>query len=106
MRVGGAGGGGRRDDNWCVRSHALVRGSSQQEAGKEERRLPEISGLGAIGLPVGMLMRFIPVKEDPESFFDNTDTIIVTGSSSNSIVEAGGEEGVELMRGDEGNITV
>ena len=62
--------------------------------------------LGAIGLPVGMLMRFIPVKEDPESFFDNTDTIIVTGSSSNSIVEAGGEEGVELMRGDEGNIAV
>ena len=25
--------------------------------------------LGAIGLPVGVLMRFIPVEEDPESFF-------------------------------------
>jgi magnesium-transporting ATPase (P-type) len=28
--------------------------------------------LGAIGLPVGMLMRFIPVKEDPEAFFDSS----------------------------------
>jgi hypothetical protein len=28
-------------------------------------------GLGAIGLPVGVLMRFIPVKDDPKSFFDN-----------------------------------
>ncbi len=28
--------------------------------------------LGAIGLPVGVLMRFIPVKEDPNSFFDNS----------------------------------
>eukprot|EP01040_Poterioochromonas_malhamensis_P007392 gene7392-7974_t len=28
--------------------------------------------LGAIGLPVGMLMRLIPVKEDPNSFFDNS----------------------------------
>ncbi len=28
--------------------------------------------LGAIGLPLGVLMRFIPVKEDPNSFFDNT----------------------------------
>jgi magnesium-transporting ATPase (P-type) len=28
-------------------------------------------GLGAIGLPVGVLMRFIPVKDDPRSFFDN-----------------------------------
>jgi len=27
-------------------------------------------GLGAISLPVGVLMRFIPVEEDPESFFD------------------------------------
>eukprot|EP01038_Epipyxis_sp_PR26KG_P009748 gene9748-13115_t len=27
--------------------------------------------LGAIGLPVGVLMRFIPVKEDPNTFFDN-----------------------------------
>lgn len=26
-------------------------------------------GLGAIGLPVGVLMRFIPVNEDPNSFF-------------------------------------
>jgi len=29
--------------------------------------------LGAIGLPIGvLLMRFIPVKEDPNSFFDNS----------------------------------
>lgn len=28
--------------------------------------------LGAIGLPIGVLMRFIPVAEDPNSFFDNT----------------------------------
>jgi hypothetical protein len=28
--------------------------------------------LGAIGLPVGVLMRFIPVQEDPHSFFDNS----------------------------------
>ena len=28
-------------------------------------------GLGAIGLPVGVLMRFIPVKDDPKSFFDS-----------------------------------
>eukprot|EP01038_Epipyxis_sp_PR26KG_P006057 gene6057-8339_t len=27
--------------------------------------------LGAIGIPIGVLMRFIPVKEDPNSFFDN-----------------------------------
>jgi magnesium-transporting ATPase (P-type) len=27
--------------------------------------------LGAIALPVGVLMRFIPVEEDPDSFFDN-----------------------------------
>lgn len=26
-------------------------------------------GLGALGLPVGILMRFIPVSEDPNSFF-------------------------------------
>jgi magnesium-transporting ATPase (P-type) len=28
--------------------------------------------LGAISLPIGFLMRFIPVKEDPDSFFDNS----------------------------------
>ena len=28
-------------------------------------------GLGAIGLPIGVLMRFIPDKEDPTSFFDS-----------------------------------
>eukprot|EP01031_Cornospumella_fuschlensis_P035979 gene35979-43635_t len=28
--------------------------------------------LGAIGLPIGVLMRFIPIKEDPASFFDNS----------------------------------
>ncbi len=27
--------------------------------------------LGAIGLPIGVLMRFIPVEEDPKAFFDN-----------------------------------
>jgi len=29
-------------------------------------------GLGALSFPIGILMRFIPVEEDPESFFDNT----------------------------------
>uniref|UniRef100_A0A7S3HU65 Calcium-transporting ATPase n=1 Tax=Spumella elongata TaxID=89044 RepID=A0A7S3HU65_9STRA len=28
--------------------------------------------LGAIGVPIGILMRWIPVKEDPNSFFDNS----------------------------------
>mmetsp|Transcript_25668 Transcript_25668/g.55526 ORF Transcript_25668/g.55526 Transcript_25668/m.55526 type:complete len:1103 (+) Transcript_25668:105-3413(+) len=28
--------------------------------------------LGALSLPIGVLMRFIPVKEDPNSFFDNS----------------------------------
>lgn len=28
-------------------------------------------GLGALGIPIGILMRFIPVEEDPNSFFDN-----------------------------------
>ena len=28
--------------------------------------------MGAIGLPVGFLLRFIPVKEDPNSYFDST----------------------------------
>ena len=29
--------------------------------------------LGAIGLPLGVLMRFIPVAEDPKVFFDNSE---------------------------------
>jgi hypothetical protein len=28
--------------------------------------------LGTLTLPVGILMRFFPVEEDPESFFDNS----------------------------------
>jgi len=28
--------------------------------------------LGAIGIPIGMAMRFIPAPEDPKSFFDNS----------------------------------
>jgi hypothetical protein len=55
--------------------------------------------LGAIGLPVGMLMRFIPVKEDPESFFDNAETIKALNSSKNG--EDDNEEGVELIRNGE-----
>ena len=31
--------------------------------------------LAAIAIPVGVLMRFIPVKEDPDTFFDNSDSI-------------------------------
>jgi P-type Ca2+ transporter type 2C len=31
--------------------------------------------LGAISLPIGILMRFIPVKEDPASFFDNSNDL-------------------------------
>jgi Cation transporting ATPase, C-terminus len=33
-------------------------------------------GLGALGLPVGVLMRFIPVIEDPEVFF-TADSILL-----------------------------
>ena len=33
-------------------------------------------GLGALGLPIGVLMRFIPVKEDPESYF-SADAILL-----------------------------
>lgn len=34
---------------------------------------------GALAFPIGFLMRFIPVKEDPESFFDNSkSTWIIT----------------------------
>jgi len=58
--------------------------------------------LGAIGIPLGFLMRFIPIKEDPNSFFDNTRSfepapaiaaagpsshemeVIATGAASNS----------------------
>jgi hypothetical protein len=29
-------------------------------------------GLGALAVPVGILMRFIPCEEDPETFFDNS----------------------------------
>lgn len=32
-------------------------------------------GFAAISFVVGVLMRFIPVKEDPETFFDNGDTL-------------------------------
>merc|ERR1712000_570842 len=31
--------------------------------------------LASISVPVGVLMRFIPVEEDPETFFDNSDSI-------------------------------
>jgi len=58
--------------------------------------------LGAIGLPVGMLMRFIPVKEDPESFFDNTGSVDAPKGGSNR--DADDEEGLELMRTDEAQI--
>lgn len=44
-------------------------------------------GLGAIGLPVGVLMRLIPVKEDPNDFFDN---------SSHLIVPAPGRDGMNV----------
>jgi magnesium-transporting ATPase (P-type) len=32
-------------------------------------------GLGALSLPIGVAMRFIPVEEDPTTFFDNSDSI-------------------------------
>ena len=35
-------------------------------------------GLGFISIPVGILMRFIPVDEDPDSFFDNNSNNVVT----------------------------
>ena len=41
-------------------------------------------GLGFLGVPIGILMRFIPVSEDPESFF-TADSII--GSSVVAITD-------------------
>ncbi len=38
--------------------------------------------LGAIGLPVGVLMRFIPVEEDPKTFHYGTDFKSIEGKSS------------------------
>mmetsp|Transcript_89230 Transcript_89230/g.174617 ORF Transcript_89230/g.174617 Transcript_89230/m.174617 type:complete len:1113 (+) Transcript_89230:110-3448(+) len=46
--------------------------------------------LGAIGLPVGVLMRFIPVKEDPNSFF----TSQIPAAAEIDVIEPG--NGVEL----------
>lgn len=39
--------------------------------------------LGAIGLPIGMLMRFIPIEESPDVFFDNTASATATPVSAN-----------------------
>jgi len=44
--------------------------------------------LGAIGLPIGVLMRFIPVKEDPNTFFDNSR--IFKSGDGGGIVGGGG----------------
>ena len=42
--------------------------------------------LGAIGLPIGVLMRYIPVKEDPNSFFDNTRIFKTSGHVDSAAV--------------------
>ncbi|RYG66524.1 hypothetical protein EON64_09580, partial [archaeon] len=45
--------------------------------------------LGAIGLPIGVLMRLIPVKEDPASFFDNSGHLpeeVVSSQSPNPAI--------------------
>lgn len=43
--------------------------------------------LGAIGVPVGMLMRLIPVKEDPRSFFDNSTHLTTSAPSKSKALE-------------------
>jgi hypothetical protein len=40
--------------------------------------------LGAIGLPIGVLMRYIPVKEDPNSFFDNSRIFKIAHSATDA----------------------
>jgi magnesium-transporting ATPase (P-type) len=40
--------------------------------------------LGAIGLPIGVLMRYIPVKEDPNSFFDNSRIFKIASSAADA----------------------
>ena len=45
-------------------------------------------GLGALGIPVGIFMRFIPIKEDPNSFF-TADAVLCTAGE----VEHDEEEG-------------
>jgi Ca2+-transporting ATPase len=41
--------------------------------------------LGAIGLPVGVMMRFIPVDEDPKTFHHGTNLKTIEGKSSMEI---------------------
>lgn len=58
--------------------------------------------LGFIGVPVGMLMRFIPIKEDPNSFFDNsiadgTAASAVVATNNNSSSQEEKKKEVELM---------
>ena len=49
--------------------------------------------LGAISIPVGILMRFIPMEEDPNSFFDqNSDRVFVT--TKNDLMDEEGDNGL------------
>lgn len=52
--------------------------------------------LGAIGLPVGILMRFIPVKEDPNSFFDNKR--VVTSSDDGGAASSTLKQTLEISK--------
>jgi magnesium-transporting ATPase (P-type) len=51
--------------------------------------------LGAITFPVGVLMRFIPVKEDPNTFFDSIDAMKEVGvqKEKDLLVEEEGKSG-------------
>jgi hypothetical protein len=40
-------------------------------------------GLGAITIPLGFLQRFIPIKEDPNSFFDNNVHQVAVSGNNN-----------------------
>jgi len=60
--------------------------------------------VGALGAVVGMMMRFIPVKEDPATFFDNGDDLVAETPvspkpSSDKYIKVGTDDvsaGVEL----------
>ena len=57
--------------------------------------------LGAIGLVVGVLMRWIPVSEDPNSFFDNTRSLSVkyTAGSTTATAKNSAEDSEKKLVG-------
>ena len=52
-------------------------------------------GLGALGLPVGVMMRFIPVKEDPEAYF-TADSILLEDLVPEKTLQDGDTLDIEL----------